>query len=111
MKRKSAPLVLRRHPHWRRICRIDHRHISRTRWLRGAGGREDWSGWQVGITQALDKFPGFDEGVNGVEFSEHMGRQMRRFSGEILLAQKATSNMPDGPYLRVDTSERASLPH
>ncbi|HEY3290724.1 MAG TPA: FAD-dependent oxidoreductase [Anaerolineae bacterium] len=61
-------------------------------------------GGQVGITHVLDNFPGFDEGVSGHEFAERMGRQVRRFNGEILQAQKVTAITRDSPYLCVETS-------
>jgi len=65
-------------------------------------------GGQVGITHVLDNFPGFDEGVSGAEFAERMGRQVRRFGGEILQAQQVTALTPDDPYLRVETSDGSS---
>ena len=47
-------------------------------------------GGQVGITNILENFPGFDEGVSGAEFSERLTRQARRFDAEILQAQEVT---------------------
>lgn len=45
-------------------------------------------GGQVGMTNILDNFPGFDEGVSGAEFAERLTRQARRFDAEILQAQE-----------------------
>lgn len=60
-------------------------------------------GGQVGITQTLDNFPGFDEGVSGAEFADRLGRQARRFGVEILQAQDVTGLNQDGRYWCVTT--------
>lgn len=68
-------------------------------------------GGQVGVTQMLDNFPGFDEGIPGAEFAERLVRQARRFGVEILQAQDVTGINPQGPYLCAftgDGSEYAS---
>lgn len=44
-------------------------------------------GGQVGITVGLENFPGFPEGVSGLEFAERVVQQARRFGVEILQAQ------------------------
>jgi len=62
-------------------------------------------GGQAGITQTLDNFPGFDEGIPGAEFAERLGRQARRFGAEIMQAQDVTDLSPDGPYWCVTTSD------
>ncbi len=62
-------------------------------------------GGQAGITQTLDNFPGFDEGIPGGEFAERLGKQARRFGVEILQAQRATGILPNGPYWCVTTSD------
>jgi thioredoxin reductase (NADPH) len=61
-------------------------------------------GGQVGITQALDNFPGFDEGITGADFAERLGRQARKFGVEILQAQEAAQIERDGQYICVTTS-------
>jgi thioredoxin reductase (NADPH) len=43
-------------------------------------------GGQVGITNILENFPGFDEGISGAEFAERLARQARRFDAESLQA-------------------------
>ena len=54
-------------------------------------------GGQVGLTQTLDNFPGFDEGIAGSEFAERLGRQARRFGAEIM-TQEVSAIVPQGPY-------------
>jgi thioredoxin reductase (NADPH) len=60
-------------------------------------------GGQAGITQSLDNFPGFDEGIPGSEFAERLGRQARKFGVEILEAQEVTAIEREGVYLEVQT--------
>ncbi len=60
-------------------------------------------GGQAGITQTIDNFPGFDEGITGAEFAERLERQVRRFGVEILQAQEVTEIERDGQYLCVTT--------
>ena len=65
-------------------------------------------GGQAGITQTLDNFPGFDEGISGTEFAERLGRQARRFGVEILQAQTVTNIGREGPYLSITTGDGSS---
>ncbi len=60
-------------------------------------------GGQAGITQTLDNFPGFDEGIAGAEFAERLGRQARKFGVEILQAQEVHEIDHDGQYHFADT--------
>lgn len=62
-------------------------------------------GGQAGITQTLDNFPGFDEGIPGAEFAARLTRQAQRFGAEILQAQNVVSIDQDGQYLCVHTSD------
>jgi thioredoxin reductase (NADPH) len=62
-------------------------------------------GGQVGITQTLDNFPGFDEGIPGAEFAARLTRQAQRFGAEILQAQNVRRIEQDGQYLCVHTSD------
>jgi thioredoxin reductase (NADPH) len=62
-------------------------------------------GGQAGITQTLDNFPGFDEGIPGAEFAARLARQAQRFGAEILQAQDVDSIDPDGQYLCVHTTD------
>ncbi len=61
-------------------------------------------GGQAGITQTLDNFPGFDEGVAGAEFADRLTKQAKRFGVEVLQAQEVVDISPDGPYLCVTTA-------
>lgn len=61
-------------------------------------------GGQAGVTQRLDNFPGFEEGVGGAELGERLAHQARRFGVEILQAQQVADISPDGPYLCVTSA-------
>ena len=56
-------------------------------------------GGQAGITQTIDNFPGFDEGIRGGDFALRLSRQARKFGVEILLAQGVHEIDRDGQYL------------
>jgi thioredoxin reductase (NADPH) len=62
-------------------------------------------GGQVGGTQRMENFPGFDEGISGSEFSERLTRQARRFGTEVLQASEVTCILPQAPYLCVNTDD------
>jgi thioredoxin reductase (NADPH) len=51
-------------------------------------------GGQAGITERLDNFPGFPEGISGSEFADRLRQQAERFGVEILSAQEATAVEP-----------------
>ena len=55
-------------------------------------------GGQVGITQTVDNFPGFDEGISGGELADRLGRQARRFGAEIM-TQEVDKLVQQGPYV------------
>ena len=65
-------------------------------------------GGQTGLTQTLDNFPGFDEGIPGAEFADRLGRQARRFGVEILQAQQVSQLSKDGQYFNVKTDDGSS---
>jgi len=62
-------------------------------------------GGQVGLTQSLENYPGFDEGVSGDELAERLTRQATRFGVEILQAQEVTAIRTDGRYREVTTGD------
>ena len=62
-------------------------------------------GGQVGITQTLDNFPGFHEGISGFEFAERLVMQARRFGVEIMEAQEVSSFRQNGDYWEVNTAD------
>lgn len=64
-------------------------------------------GGQAGITERLDNFPGFPEGVSGAEFADRLRRQAERFGVEILSAQEVASVAADGDYRVVRTADGA----
>ncbi len=45
-------------------------------------------GGQTGITERLDNFPGFPDGIVGAEFADRLVQQARRFGVELLQAQE-----------------------
>jgi thioredoxin reductase (NADPH) len=55
-------------------------------------------GGQAGVTERLDNFPGFPEGVTGAEFADRLRQQAERFGVEILPAQDVTEIVVDGDY-------------
>ncbi len=65
-------------------------------------------GGQAGITQIIENFPGFDEGISGAEFAERLGRQASKFGAEILQAQEVKEIGREGQYLCVETGDGES---
>ena len=61
-------------------------------------------GGQAGITDRLDNFPGFPEGVTGDEFAERLVAQARRFGVEILEATEVTGLRREEESLCVATA-------
>ena len=64
-------------------------------------------GGQAGVTELLDNFPGFPEGVSGAEFADRLRRQAERFGVEILTAQEVSGLAVDGDYRVVRTADGA----
>lgn len=64
-------------------------------------------GGQAGITERLDNFPGFPEGISGAEFADRLRQQAERFGVEILSAQEVTGIDVDGAYRCVRTADGA----
>ena len=61
-------------------------------------------GGQAGVTERLDNFPGFPEGVTGDDLSDRLRRQAERFGVEVLAATEVTALGVDGSYRTVTTS-------
>ena len=61
-------------------------------------------GGQAGITERLDNYPGFPEGVTGAEFAERIIEQAKRFGVELLSAQNVVEvgNDLDAHFVRTD---------
>ena len=66
-------------------------------------------GGQAGITQIIENFPGFDEGISGAEFADRLGRQARKFGVEILQAKEVINVSREGSYLCLETSDGTSI--
>ncbi len=64
-------------------------------------------GGQAGVTERLDNFPGFPEGISGSEFADRLRQQAERFGVEILSAQDVTGIDVDGDYRIVRTADGA----
>jgi len=62
-------------------------------------------GGQAGITQVIDNYPGFDEGITGEEFARRLTSQTRRFGAEVLQAQEVTTVRTNGRYREVLTAD------
>src|SRR5262245_24562448 len=62
-------------------------------------------GGQAGVTDRLDNFPGFPEGISGAEFADRLRRQAERFGVEILQAQEVVEVGVDGEYRTVRTAD------
>jgi thioredoxin reductase (NADPH) len=62
-------------------------------------------GGQAGVTERLDNFPGFPEGVTGAEFADRLRQQAERFGVEILAAQEVTDVAVDGTYRTITTGD------
>ncbi len=62
-------------------------------------------GGQAGVTERLDNFPGFPEGVTGDEFAGRLRQQAERFGVEVLPAQEVVAVEADGAYRSVTTGD------
>ena len=62
-------------------------------------------GGQAGVTERLDNFPGFPEGVTGDDFAARLRAQAERFGVEVLPAQEVTALAVDGAYRMVTTGD------
>jgi len=62
-------------------------------------------GGQAGITERLDNFPGFPEGVTGAEFADRLTQQAGRFGVEMLKAQEVTGIRAEAESRYVQTAD------
>ena len=62
-------------------------------------------GGQAGTTVGIENFPGFPEGIHGLELAERMTQQARRFGVEILQAQEVATLMQHESYQCVQNPE------
>ena len=56
-------------------------------------------GGQAGISERIDNYPGFPEGIGGAELAERFVAQAKRYGVELLSAVSVTSVEPDGDDL------------
>jgi thioredoxin reductase (NADPH) len=62
-------------------------------------------GGQAAITERLDNFPGFPEGISGGQFADRLKRQAERFGVETVGAADVRKVERDGDYVCVTTGE------
>lgn len=55
-------------------------------------------GGQAGVTERLDNYPGFPEGIGGAEFADRLVAQCRRFGVELLSATEVAGIEAEGQY-------------
>jgi thioredoxin reductase (NADPH) len=60
-------------------------------------------GGQAGVTERIDNYPGFPEGVGGAELAERMIKQAQRYGVELLSAVGVKSLRREDPYISVTT--------
>jgi len=65
-------------------------------------------GGQAGITERLDNYPGFPEGVTGAEFAERIIEQAKRYGVELLSAQSVVKvgNDEDAHFVETKSGNR-----
>ena len=63
------------------------------------------AGGQIGDTQMLDNFPGFDEGIPGLELARRLTAQAQRFGVEIVQGAAVAGVNRDGRYVCVKTAD------
>ncbi len=65
-------------------------------------------GGQAGITERLDNYPGFPEGVTGAEFAERIIEQAKRYGVELLSAQNVVKvgNDDDAHFVETEAGHR-----
>jgi thioredoxin reductase (NADPH) len=61
-------------------------------------------GGQAGITERLDNYPGFPEGVGGAELADRFVRQARRYGVEMLQAVSVVQITSDDEQVDVETA-------
>lgn len=66
-------------------------------------------GGQAGVTERLDNYPGFPEGVGGAELADRMVAQARRYGVELLQAVDVDAVTPAGGSVRVGLATGQTL--
>lgn len=60
-------------------------------------------GGQIALTEQIDNYPGFPEGIGGFEFAERIAEQARRYGVEILSPTQVTRVVRNSKHLIVET--------
>ncbi|HEY7660061.1 MAG TPA: FAD-dependent oxidoreductase [Actinomycetota bacterium] len=61
-------------------------------------------GGQAGVTERLDNYPGFPEGIGGAELADRIVQQARRYGVEMLQAVSVRSITSDGEEIDVEAA-------
>jgi thioredoxin reductase (NADPH) len=61
-------------------------------------------GGQAGVTERLDNYPGFPEGIGGAELADRIVQQARRYGVEMLQAVSVVGITSDGEEVDVETA-------
>ncbi len=61
-------------------------------------------GGQAGVTERLDNYPGFPDGIGGGELADRIVHQARRFGVELLQAVSVVAVSSDGEQVDVETA-------
>jgi thioredoxin reductase (NADPH) len=61
-------------------------------------------GGQAGVTERLDNYPGFPEGIGGAELADRIVQQARRYDVEMLQAVSVVRISSDGEQVDVETA-------
>ncbi len=64
-------------------------------------------GGQAGVTERLDNFPGFPDGIGGADFADRLTLQAHRFGVETLQAQDVVGLRAEGESRYVQTADGA----
>lgn len=62
-------------------------------------------GGQAGVTERLDNFPGFPDGIGGGDFADRLVQQTRRFGVELLQAQEVVGLRAEAESKYVKTAD------
>ena len=61
-------------------------------------------GGQAGVTERLDNYPGFPDGIGGAELAERIVAQARRYGVEMIQALSVEKISPEGERLEIATA-------
>ncbi|HEY7754742.1 MAG TPA: FAD-dependent oxidoreductase [Actinomycetota bacterium] len=61
-------------------------------------------GGQAGVTERLDNYPGFPEGIGGTELADRIVRQAQRYGVELLQAVSVVNISSDGEQVDMETA-------